>query len=116
MLEHDRSRWTRRGPTDQCRRQLIEQRVEERGANDRVACPCPPAICQICSPRMSITVPTDSVSSKRLSTLGEVTAQMLHDWLAARERSCLRIELDKYPVEWVPRCNRPPIRPGHRLC
>src|SRR5215831_12065578 len=114
MLEHDRSHCPLRGPTDQCQHRLTEERAEAKAANGRVAFPCPPATSQICSPRMSIGIPKDVVPSERQSTLGEATAGMLHDWLVARERSCLTIELGKYPAGSVPRCNRPPTRLAHQ--
>src|SRR5215467_1758942 len=113
MRERDRSHYPLRGPTDQRPRQLTAERPEARAANGRVACPCPPATSQICSPRMSRGVLKDLVSSKRPSTLGEAAAGMPHDWPVARERSCLTIELGKYPAGSAPRCNRPPKRPAH---
>src|SRR5215471_7337499 len=113
MLERDRSHCSLRGPTDPRRRQLTAAKAEARAANGRVASLYPPATAQICNPRMSIAALKDVVSSNRQSTLGEATAGMLHDWRVARERSCLKIELGKYPAESARRCNRPPKRLAH---
>ena len=47
---------------------------------------------------MSRAAPPDAAFSEHQSTLGKATVGMLHGWLAAQERSCLKIVLGKYPV------------------